>query len=44
MSYGIEQNVLQSPFSLAISLILSLGVINIGTFVQKIILKNLKAD
>lgn len=44
MSYGIEQNVLQSPFSLAVSLILSLGVINIGTFVQKIILKNLKVD
>ena len=44
MLHGIEQNILQSPFSLLVSLILSLGVIKIGTIVQKIILKNLRFD
>ena len=44
MLFGIEQNVFQSPFSLLVSIILSLGVIKIGTFFQKIILKILKID
>ena len=35
MLFGIEQNVFQSPFSLLVSIILSLGVIKIGTFFSK---------
>ena len=39
--YGIEQNVFDSPTSLIVSIILLLGVINIGTFIQKLISQKL---
>ena len=37
MTYGFEHNILESPYSLIISIILSLGVINCGSIVQIII-------
>ena len=39
--FGIEQNVFDSPISLIVSIILLLGVINIGTFIQKLISQKL---
>ena len=35
MTYGIENNVLGSPFSLLISVILLLGIINFGNYFQR---------
>jgi hypothetical protein len=41
MSYGLEQNILQSPISLILSLTLVLGTINLGSFLQKYFFKKL---
>ena len=41
MIYGVENNVLESPFSLLISIILFLGVINFGNYIQKKFFKNI---
>ncbi len=35
MSYGFEQNVLTSPYSLIISILLGIGLINFGYLIQK---------
>ena len=40
MQYGIEQNVLEAPFSLILSILLSIGLINIGYLTQKFFFKN----
>ena len=40
MQYGIEQNVLEAPFSLIISFLLSLGLANLGYLTQKFFFKN----
>ena len=37
MTYGFEHNILESPYSFILSVILSLGVINCGSVVQIII-------
>ena len=44
MKYGFEQNILQSPISLILSIFLLLGVINFGTFIQKQVIKKFKID
>ena len=35
MQYGIEQNVLVAPFSLILSILLCIGLINFGYLIQK---------
>ena len=40
MKFGIEQNVLEAPFSLILSILLSIGLINIGYLTQKFFFKN----
>ena len=42
MTYGLEQNILQSPISLFLSFTLILGTINFGSIVQKYFIKKLK--
>lgn len=42
MTYGLEHNVFQSPISLIFSIILLLGVVNFGTFVQKFVIKKFR--
>ena len=42
MIYGLDQNILQSPISLILSIILSLGVINFGTLIQKLAIEKFK--
>ena len=41
MLYGLDHNVLNSPFSLIISILLSIGVVNIGYQIQKFAAKKL---
>ncbi len=42
MIYGLEQNIFQSPISLSLSVILLLGVIYFGTFIQRFAIRKLK--
>ena len=42
MIYGLEHNIFQSPISLFLSIILVLGVINLGSFVQRFLIRKLK--
>ena len=41
MSYGFEQNVLTSPYSLIISILLGIGLINFGYLIQKQLFKKI---
>ena len=42
MIYGLDQNIFQSPISLILSIFLSLGVFNLGTLIQKLVIEKFK--